>query len=372
MDTMQLYMSIPDRINFLQMGRYGKFSEQTYRNNFEKAGFDWFAFNAHLASKILSGKRKAIAIDPSHISKSGYKTPWIGYFWSGVAGAMKRGLEMLDIGLVDADDKDCVALEAVQTPDAVTLDNMDKNLVEWYVAVLLSKKTELQNLTKVIVADAFFSKGTFVTPMLEAGFTVISRLRNDSVLYYPTTKERTGKRGRPSVYDGKIDLNNLDLSRCEQLDIDKGCLYSLKAYSRPLKRTVKLAVWYPGDGSAKWQLYFSTDADMSGKDVIDIYRTRFQVEFYFRSGKQHTGLTQCQSTSINKLGFNFNASLASIILAKAASKKLDMPFSISTCKSVIHNAYMLERFIYVSGMDPDPHLIDKLVKELVLFTARAA
>ena len=111
MDTMQLYMSIPDRINFLQMGRYGKFSEQTYRNNFEKAGFDWFAFNAHLASKILSGKRKAIAIDPSHISKSGHKTPWIGYFWSGVAGAMKRGLEMLGIGLVDADDKDCVALE---------------------------------------------------------------------------------------------------------------------------------------------------------------------------------------------------------------------------------------------------------------------
>lgn len=80
MDIMQLYMSIPDRINFLQMGRYGKFSEQTYRNNFEKSGFDWFAFNAHLASKILSGSRKAIAIDPSHISKSGRKTPWIGYF----------------------------------------------------------------------------------------------------------------------------------------------------------------------------------------------------------------------------------------------------------------------------------------------------
>lgn len=163
--------------------------------------------------------------------------------------------------------------------------------------------------------------------MLEAGFTVISRLRNDSLLYYPTTKERTGKRGRPSVYDGKIDLNKLDLSRCEQLDIDKGRLYSLEAYSRPLKRTVKLAVWYPGDGSAKWQLYFSTDADMSGKDVIDIYRTRFQVEFYFRSGKQHPGLTQCQSTSINKLGFNFNASLASINLAKAASKKLDSSFA---------------------------------------------
>lgn len=372
MDTMQLYMSIPDRINFLQLGRYGKFSEQTYRNNFEKDDFDWFSFNSHLASKILSGKRKAIAIDPSYITKSGHKTPWIGYFWSGVSGSMKRGLELLGIGLVDADNKDCVALEAVQTPDTVTLDNLNKNLVEWYVAVLESMKSKLQALTKNIVADAFFSKETFVTPMLNAGFTVISRLRNDSVLFYPTTKERTGKRGRPFVYDGKIDFSNLDLSRCEQLDIDKGRLFSLKAYSKPLKKTIKLVVWYPDDGSAKWQLYFSTDADMLGKDVIDIYRTRFQIEFFFRSGKQHTGLTQCQSTSINKLAFNFNASLSSINLAKATCKKLNIPFSISTCKSVVHNTYMLERFICVSGLNPDPHLIDKLVKELVLFTARAA
>ena len=34
MDAIKLFMAIPDRINFLQMGRYGCFSEQTYRNNF--------------------------------------------------------------------------------------------------------------------------------------------------------------------------------------------------------------------------------------------------------------------------------------------------------------------------------------------------
>ena len=35
MDAMKLFMAIPDRINFLQLGRYGRFSEQTYRNLFE-------------------------------------------------------------------------------------------------------------------------------------------------------------------------------------------------------------------------------------------------------------------------------------------------------------------------------------------------
>ena len=89
---MKLFMAIPDRINFLQLGRYGCFSEQTYRNLFEHETFDWFAFNGSIISKHLTGKRKAIAIDPSYIPKSGKKTPWIGYFWSGCAGEYKRGL----------------------------------------------------------------------------------------------------------------------------------------------------------------------------------------------------------------------------------------------------------------------------------------
>ena len=91
-DTMKLLMAIPNRINFLQLGRYGSFSEQTCRNNFEKT-FDWLSFNIHLAKKHFTGDRKAIAIDPNYLLKAGHKTPWIGSFWSGQAGSIKRGLE---------------------------------------------------------------------------------------------------------------------------------------------------------------------------------------------------------------------------------------------------------------------------------------
>lgn len=35
MNAMNLFMDIPDRINFLQWGMYVRFSEQTYRNHFE-------------------------------------------------------------------------------------------------------------------------------------------------------------------------------------------------------------------------------------------------------------------------------------------------------------------------------------------------
>ena len=39
---------------------------------------------------------------------------------------------------------------------------------------------------------------------------------------------------------------------------------------------------------------------------------------------------------------------------------------------MIHNAYMLERFICVYGIEPNTQLIDKLFKELIIFKARAA
>lgn len=45
MDTMKLFKAVPDRINLLQLGRYGCFSEQTYRKHFENETFDWFTFN---------------------------------------------------------------------------------------------------------------------------------------------------------------------------------------------------------------------------------------------------------------------------------------------------------------------------------------
>ncbi len=67
-------------------------------------------FNLSSAERILNSDHKAVAIDPSFISKSGKDTPWIGYLWSGSEGRSKRGLEILGVGLIDVDKKDCISL----------------------------------------------------------------------------------------------------------------------------------------------------------------------------------------------------------------------------------------------------------------------
>ena len=57
-------------INFRQSGRYGKSCEWRYSENLSK-DFDWMEFNLSLSDRVLTGDRKAIAIDPENISKPG-------------------------------------------------------------------------------------------------------------------------------------------------------------------------------------------------------------------------------------------------------------------------------------------------------------
>ena len=164
------------------------------------------------------------------ICKSDKHTPWISYFWSGTANMAQRGLEILGVGLIDIDAKDCITLKAVQTPDSHTLESRDANLLDWYLLGLKSMQDKLREASRYIVADAYFSKNSFVVGVQAMEFDLISRFRNDAVLFYPTLEKPTGKRGRPKLYDGKIDMANLDTSRVQKIAIDKGELYTLIAY----------------------------------------------------------------------------------------------------------------------------------------------
>lgn len=173
-----------------------------------------------------------------------------------------------------------MTLGSIQTPDCKTLESRGKNLVDWYSGYLIKNKDKIQSISRTLVADAFFSKETFITPMCDNNFHVISRFRNDVVLYYPTSENKTGKRGRPKCFDGKINFANLDLGRCKEYEVNKGKLYGLRAYAKALKRYISLSVWYPIDGRTdKRQIYFSTDDSMDGSEVLDYYRTMLQLEF---------------------------------------------------------------------------------------------
>lgn len=369
---MILYMVIPRKINFTQMGRYSDSCEQRFRQLYERS-FDWMAFNSALMwMKFEASGRKAIAIDASYISKAGKKTPYIGKFWSGCASQAKRGLEILGIGIVDVDAHDCMMLRAEQTPGKERMAELGENfgLVEWYLEVLRKHERELKKITPYVVADAWFSKANFVNEACKMGFHLISRLRDDAALWYSHDGVRTGKRGRPRVKGEKMDFANLDMSRCEALEIEGGKAYAINAYSKAMKRNIKVVVHYQESGGHK--IYFSTDLDMSAEDIMEYYRTRFQIEFCFRDAKQFTGLNHCQARDLRKLDFAFNASLAAVNVAKVVRTKHYPNLSVGMLRLSMSNIYMLRRILARFGIRPNRTFNAKIVKELFGLTADAA
>jgi hypothetical protein len=374
-----LFLSIRGRINFSQMARYGIFSLTTYRNNFDKS-FDFLAFNTHHIEMQSSGYN-IILFDPSHINKSGKHTFQKGYFWSGCANSMKEGLEISGIAIGDVDNHTAFHLEAVQTPNKQSLEVDSSNLLKHYAQVIIERKDTLQRLSNQIALDAYFSKKSFVDDITEKTvLNIISRLRSDSVLQYLYLGEKTGKRGRPKEYDGKVNIHKPDMNHFNIVHQDEErIIFSAIVFAKALKRKIKLAlVQYLDEGKIKTtKIYFSIDLDLSAWHIVWFYGLRFQIEFIYRDGNQFTGLENSQARSEEKLYFHFNTALTTVSLAKSEyylslPKEKRKSFSMANVKTLYHNELLINRFFSVLGIDPNTHLNNPKIKELYHFGSIAA
>ncbi len=97
-------------------------------------------------------------------------------------------------------------------------------------------REKLHQTSRYAVVDAYFAKNNFVTGLQEMEFDLVSRFRDDAALYYPTLQKSTGKKVKPKLYDGKIDMDNPDTTRMQKINVDSGNLYILVAWSKSLKK----------------------------------------------------------------------------------------------------------------------------------------
>ncbi|WP_180327429.1 transposase [Labilibaculum manganireducens] len=366
-------MSIKGRINFLQLSRYSDFGEQHFRNQFEKE-FDFLNFNIELSLEHAS-EDSILAFDPSYVSKSGKRTPGVGYFWSGCAGRSKWGLEVGGIGVIDLSNHTSLHLEAIQTPSSFD----SKSLLDHYAEVLISRSEKLFRISKYIAVDAYFSKEPFVGKMTQEGFHTISRLRDDANLRYLFKGEQSEGRGRPKQYDGKVDYKNLNQQHAMLIEkTDNSETYQMIVNSVALKREINLVI-VRTKKRKYWshKLYFSTDLNLPAMDVLRYYRGRFQIEFTYRDGKQHTAMDNCQARSENKIHFHINTSLTAVNIAKVShwlntNKSERTAFSMSDIKTLHHNQLLMDRFLIVFGINPNTKKNKEKVRQLNNFGLIAA
>lgn len=360
-DILILFLSVKGRINFLQLARYGNQTEKSYRNQFEKC-FDYIGFNVENILANSSGNC-IIGFDPTFISKSGKRTPGLGYFYNGCKGNYERGLELGSISGIDVNQNTAYHLEAVQSPAIPKKERelSGKSLIDHYADILIDRKVYLLKISKILVVDAYFTKRKFLDK-LSPHMEVISRLRKDANLRYMYCgKPRRGK-GRPKQYDKKVDVNNIDKRRIKKVFEDQEILiYGGIVNSVGLKRNISLAYveFKNQDGTiSAVNLYFSTNLTQKAELIVSNYRARFQIEFLFRDAKQYTGLDTCQARSKNKLHFHFNASLTAVSLAKSIIRSQhgnqdEITLSIADIQTELHNRLLTQTIFSIYDIDPN-------------------
>lgn len=377
-ETLLLFLSIHGRVNFMQLARNSKYTEQRFRQQFEKP-FNFLEFNTKLAKENLTGN-KVIAIDPSYIPKSGTKTPHISRFWSSCDFRTMKGIEVLGIAAIDIVSRETVHLESIQTnPNAQNSEGINITLVEWYLSKIIERVAELLQISSTFVFDAYFSKAPFVLPLLELGFNVVSRLASNASLNYIHTEDpnKSISKGRPRKWDSKIDFKNIDTTKFTAFKYNNNLCFSTVAYSVAYKRNILIVVErLVQKGKTIQRVIFSTNTESSPTEVLDTYHARFQIEFLFRDAKQSLSLNHCQARSENKLYSHVNFSLAALNIAKIAHyrnhKEERKPFSISDVKLQMHNYLMLSLFFRKFGINPNLKKNHNIVNELILYGSKAA
>lgn len=372
-----LWLSIRGRYNYVNLARYGKYGEDTYRNNSSRS-FPFLEFNRKLVQQYLSTSC-IIAFDPTHISKSGKHTDGTGYYYSGCAGREKWGLEFGGIAAIDLQDKTALHLQAVQTLH----EPKNGSILEYYAKQITSRCEELKKVSSLIAVDAYFSRAPFVDALLEEDFHVVTRLRKDVVMRYLYHGPKRKGRGRPKKYAGKIDPKKLDeeqFSACAKCKDNTFIAYEAVVNIRSWKREVRIVIEHILDGQSNvksYKIYACTDTNMSGGEIKHAYNSRFQIEFLYRDAKQFVGLNHCQARSKEKLQFHVNTALTVVSLSKVAFH-LSLPlkkrkaFSMADIKNTHANELIFNRIISWCNIDLHQDLIKTARRKIRAFGKRAA
>lgn len=382
----QLFLLIPGRINFLQMGRWGDYHESSYRAHFEEY-FDFADLNCRLVS-AYSSQYIVLAFDPSYISKSGKHTPYKGCFWSGCAQKSKPGLEIGNLSAIDIARNTAYHLDAIQTPDTQTLDDQDVSLLQHYAQAIIQGYKKCSALSNIMTTDGYFSKKEVVDDFVEQTDGIfIGKLRSDAQLKYLYLGPKKEGRGAPRKYTDKVDLKKIDLDYFKISYTDSEItIYDAVVYAVALKRNIRIAYtqYFSNDTGKRLptnrQIYFSPHLEVPAWYIAKFYKHRFQQEFINRDGKQHTGLCDGQSRSLNKMDFHFNTSCTALSIAKldhelaieAGEKPQDAPFSMADIKLIQHNQFIVNRIFALFAQNPNLQINSEDVQNLYFMGCIAA
>ena len=249
---------------------------------------------------------------------------------------------------------------------------------------------QLKKQVQAVVRDVYYTKLKFVACVVdERQLPFAGKMRKDANLKHLFTGPRTGKPGRPKLYDGKISLH--DHARWDALPWADECMvYTVVAYTVSLKRQVRVvAVAWPGSRSRWMEVLNSTSITMMAAAIMVLYRARFSMECPFRDAKrssvlmgavlakkQFAGLSECQSRQVEALHFHWTMALMAVSVARLSQlrdQRADpLMFSMEDEKRRAYNEFFAERILIILTQEQTDQKREDLLADLLLLGVKAA
>jgi hypothetical protein len=357
-------LALRGRVNFRNLSRYCDYSERTIARQFRRS-FDWPAFHQHVLATAISPLSELLSVqDASFIPKSGKQTFGLGHFFNGCTSRAERGLEISTLAVVDVTRRCAFTLAVAQTPpgdgEATSQQEKEETRIDFYKQQLRAQRHRLPQSIKYHCVDGYFAKKKYIDEVVRLKLHPITKLRCDADCQFLYTGPHPKRRGRKRKYSGKV--NFADLGRFNYLGTMKEAeyvhLYTAIVWHVSLKRKLRVVVLVNRKQADKprYIVLASTDLELDGHKLVELYAARFQIEFLFRDSKQFTGLSDCQARAEAALDFHFNASLGTLNLARAEQMLAQTDesvqvFSMSSWKQRHFNQRLLDLFIENLALD---------------------
>ena len=289
------------RVNFRNLSRSCDSAERTIARQFQEP-FDWPDLHQRVLMTALDPRSALVSAHAaSFIPQRGQQTFGLGHFFNGWARRAARGLEMSTLAVVDVTRRCAFTLAVAQTPpgEDATKAEQDETRVDFYKQQLRAHRHRLPPGVTYPCVDGSYAKKKYLEEVVSLDLHAITTLRSDADCVFLSTGPPPQRRGARRKDDGKVNVQTL--SRFEDLgtmaDAPPLPRYTAVVWHKTLQRRLRRVVLLTRKDPAKPRFIVlgSTDPDLNGRKLVELYASRFQIAFLFRDSKQCTGLLDCQA-----------------------------------------------------------------------------
>lgn len=216
-----------------------------------------------------------------------------------------------------------------------------------------------------LVLDGHFGNNNALQMTRQCGLDLISKLRNDSALYF--FYEGSQKWGRPRQYGDRINYDHIADKYLKQSTLKDGIredIYQATMLHRSFAQPLNIVILVKTNlktGKRAHVVLFSSDLKLSFDQLIEYYRLRFQIEFNFRDAKQYWGLedfmtvTQTAVTNAANLSL-FMVNVSHLLLREF--RQTSTPFGILDLKAHFRGRKYVTETLKLLPQMPDPILTE--------------